>query len=173
MHTTRSHTPESPRVRMVIPTSRPMKPDEGNAIFRLLALNLADDPEKAIEIPDPVSFRGNQTMFWPSISKGQDFWTDRNDAPILDVDAFLAAQPDWDNSENLPYQAEESKNGKIDPNRRMEEGRLQANFFMMMLFFGTIPDTATIVLIVVSLFLLLIEPMGCVWLGSLSSSWWG
>ncbi|MEP2533504.1 VapE domain-containing protein [Shimia sp.] len=121
MHTTRSHTPESPRVRMVIPTSRPMQPDEAHAVFRLLALTLADDPEEAIEIPDLVSFRGNQTMFWPSISQGQEFWADRNDAPILDVDAFLAENPDWENFENLPYQTEERKNGKIDPNRRMED----------------------------------------------------
>lgn len=121
MHSTRGHTPENPRVRLILPVSRPMKPDEAHAVFRLLALKLAGDAEEAIEIPDLVSFRGNQTMFWPSISRGQEFITDENVAPILDVDAFLAKHEDWENFENLPYQIEESQRGKIDPDRRMED----------------------------------------------------
>ncbi len=121
MQTTRSHTPESPRVRMVLPVGRPMGPEEAHAVFRLLALKLADDPEEAIEIPDLVSFRGNQTMFMPSISRGQEFWPDENVAPILDVDAFLAEHPGWEDFENLPFQVEESKHGKTDPNNRMDD----------------------------------------------------
>lgn len=121
MHTTRGHFPESPRARMILPVSRPMKPDEAHAVFRLLATKLADDPEEGIEIPDLVSFRGNQTMFYPSISRGQEFWTSENVAPILDVDEFLAENPGWEDFENLPYQVEESNRGKIDPNRRMED----------------------------------------------------
>ena len=121
MHTTRSHTPENPRVRMILPVSRPMKPDEANAVFRLVAQELADDPEEGIEIPDLVSFRVNQTMFLPSISKGQEFWTDRNVGQIVDVDAVLAANPGWENYENLPYQVEETKKGLTDPNKRMED----------------------------------------------------
>ena len=121
MHTSRSHTPESPRARMVLPVSRPMSPDEGHAVFRLLAQYLADEPSDGIEIPDLVSFRSNQTMFWPSISKGQEFWTDENIGEILDVDEFLAENPGWENFENLPYQEEESKRGITDPNKRMED----------------------------------------------------
>lgn len=121
MHSTRGHSPEEPRARMIFPVTRPMKPDEAHAVFRLLALELADDPEEAIEIPDLVSFRGNQTMFWPSISNGQEFITDENVAPILDVDAFLAKHGDWDNFENLPYSSKEMARGKTDPDRRMED----------------------------------------------------
>ena len=121
MHTTRSHTPESPRARMVLPVSRPMGPDEAHAVFRLLAQELAEDPEEGIEVPDLVSFRGNQTMFWPSISKDQDFWTDENVAPILDVDEILEANPGWEDFNNLPYQADENSRGITDPNKRMED----------------------------------------------------
>jgi len=121
MHTTRSHTPDAPRARMILPVSRPMLPDEAHAVFRLLAQELADDPEEGIEIPDLVSFRGNQTMFWPSVSKDQEFWTDENVGQIVDVDEVLAANPGWEDFNNLPYQAEETSRGITDPNKRMED----------------------------------------------------
>jgi len=121
MHTTRSHCPERPRVRLILPISRELPPDEAQAVFRFLAQYLSDDPEEAIEIPDLVSFRGNQTMFWPSISRDQEFWTDENVAPILDVDEFLSEHPGWDDFENLPFQSRERKRGVPDPNRRMED----------------------------------------------------
>ncbi|MEM1149953.1 MAG: VapE domain-containing protein [Pseudomonadota bacterium] len=127
MHTSRSHSPEKPRVRLVIPASRLMLPEEAFAIHRLLALYLADDPEEAVEIPDLVSFRTNQTLFWPSISKGQEFWTDENVAAVFDVDDFLEAHPDWTNHETLPHQERETNRGSLDPNRRMEDPREKPN----------------------------------------------
>jgi len=123
MHTSRSHCPERPKVRMIIWVNRMMTPDESHAVHRLLSLYLADDSGEAIEIPDLVSFRTNQTMFWPSISDEQEFWTDENVAPVLDVDEFLARHPGWDDHENLPYQVGERKRGKLDPNRKMEDPR--------------------------------------------------
>ncbi len=123
MHTSRSHIPEAPRWRMVVPTSRLMSPEEAHAITRLLALYLAPEPDEAIEIPDLVSFRTNQTMFWPSISDGQEFKTDENVTSILDVDEFLEKHDGWDDFENLPYQIVEQNRGKIDPNKRMEDPR--------------------------------------------------
>jgi Ruegeria phage DNA helicase len=127
MHTSRSHCPEKPKVRLIVWVNRMMTPDESHAVHRLLSLYLAEDPDEAIEIPDLVSFRTNQTMFWPSISQGQEFWTDENIAPILDVDEFLAGHPEWDNHENLPYQEGERKRGKLDPNRKMADPRKKAN----------------------------------------------
>lgn len=121
MHTTRAHCPEKPRVRVIIPCSRPMDATETNAITRLTSLQLADNPDEAIEIPDLVSFRYNQAMFKPSISRGQEYWLDDNPSGvILDVDAFLADNPGWDDYTLLPYQEAEKQRGTIDPNRKME-----------------------------------------------------
>jgi hypothetical protein len=127
MHTSRSHCPEKPKVRLIVWVNRLMTPDESHAIHRLLSLYLAEDPDEAIEIPDVVSFRTNQTMFWPSISDGQEFWTDENVASVLDVDEFLSRHPGWENYENLPYQDGEKKRGKLDPNKRMEDPREKPN----------------------------------------------
>lgn len=127
MHTTRAHCPERPRVRVIIPADREMDATETNAITRLLSLQLADDPDEAIEIPDLVSFRYNQAMFKPSISRGQEYWMEDNESGvILDVDAFLEAHPGWDDYTLLPYQEAEKQRGVSDPEKKMENPRDKA-----------------------------------------------
>lgn len=120
-HTSRSHVPEKPKFRMAFPVSREMSPDEAHACLRHLSTYLLDDPEQGIEIVDLVTFRPNQTMFWPSISKGQDYWWDENlPGEILDVDEFLARHPGWEDFTTLPYQVGEKKSGLKDPSLKME-----------------------------------------------------
>ncbi|AET42291.1 DNA helicase [Ruegeria phage DSS3-P1] len=123
MHTTRSHCPEKPRVRMIVPLSREVTLDEANALTRILATYLADDPEEGIEIPDIVSMKANQVMYLPSISRDQEYWTDENEGELLDVDEFLAEHPLWDDHALLPHKESETNRGKIDPSKRMEDPR--------------------------------------------------
>lgn len=121
-HTSRSHCPEKPKFRLVLPVSREMTPDEANAALRLISTYLLDDPEESIEIVDGVTFRPNQTMFWPSASKGQEFWFEENlTGDILDVDEFLGRHPGWEDYLNLPYRMDEQKHGLKDPNQKMED----------------------------------------------------
>lgn len=127
MHTTRSHSPEKPRVRIFLLLSRNVDADEAYALTRLVAQLLAEDPDEAIEIPDLVSFRFNQVMYLPSISRGQEFWTDENpDAPVIDVDELLESFPTWRDISTLPKQ-EGEKDGRLsDPNAKMEDPRNKA-----------------------------------------------
>ncbi|PWJ21423.1 VapE domain-containing protein [Jannaschia seohaensis] len=125
-HTSRSHYPEKPKFRLAFPVSREMTPEEAHACLRLLSTYLLDDPQEGIEIVDSVTFRPNQTMFWPSISKGQDYWWDENRGAILDVDEFLARHPGWDNYESLPYREDEKQRGLKDPSVKMEDPREKA-----------------------------------------------
>ncbi|WP_127562457.1 VapE domain-containing protein [Nioella ostreopsis] len=126
MHTSRSHYPEKPKVRLIVWVNRLMTLDESHAIHRLVATFLLDEPGESIEIVDLVSFRANQTMFWPSISKGQEFFTEENVAPVLDVDEFLAGHPEWSNVLALPHQEDEKvRNG--DPNATMADPREKPN----------------------------------------------
>lgn len=114
MHTTRSHCPERPRVRMMVPTSRVMTMEEAEAITRFVACDLATDPSEGIEIPDIISMRDNQLMYKPSISKNQEYWTDENDGDVIDVDAYLADRPDWKDLAALPTQEKEKKIRRSD-----------------------------------------------------------
>ncbi len=123
MHTTRTHCQEKPRVRMIVPIDREVSIDEANALTRILATYLADDPEEGIEIPDIVSMKANQVMYLPSRSRDQEYWTDENDAPLLSVDKFLARHPLWDDHALLPHKDSEKNRGKIDPSKRMEDPR--------------------------------------------------
>ena len=123
MHTTRSHCPEKPRVRLIVPVDRGMTLEECNALTRLLACELADEPDEGIEIPDIVSMKSNQVMYLPSISRDQDYWTDENDGQLLHVDKFLAQHPYWDDHALLPYKESEKTRGAIDPNKKMEDPR--------------------------------------------------
>ncbi len=121
-HTTRAHCQQKPRIRIIVPLDRMVNGDEANALTRYLALTLADDPSEAIEIPDLVSFRYNQIMYRPSISKGQDYLHGINaDAPILKVDEFLADHPDWTDISKLPRQEEEKTATVATGGTKMED----------------------------------------------------
>lgn len=62
VHSTRKHTKEKPRLRLLLPLNRIATVDEYGALSRKVA-ELID-----IEACDPASFRENQLMFWPSHS---------------------------------------------------------------------------------------------------------
>ncbi|RYH06037.1 VapE domain-containing protein [Tropicimonas sp. IMCC6043] len=123
MHTSRSHVPENQRWRLVIFCNRLMTPEEANAVYRLTTLYLCEEPEDGIEMIDPQGLKPNQTMFWPSVSKGQEFRTHHNPAVLLDVDEFLSEHPGWEDIESLPYREDEQHKGISDPNNRMEDPR--------------------------------------------------
>ena len=131
-HTTRAHSHLKPRIRLLFPLDRMVDADTTNALTRLLATKLALDEHESIEIPDLVSFRPNQIMYLPSVSKGQAFRHGINKAPILDVDAFLAAHPGWDDIAQLPRQEAEksaaASNGKTKAENPLEKKGIIGDF---------------------------------------------
>ncbi|SLN39097.1 Virulence-associated protein E [Roseovarius gaetbuli] len=121
-HTTRAHCDEKPRIRIIVPLTRMVDGDEANAITRYLALTLADDPREAIEIPDLVSFRPNQIMYLPSVSRMQEYRHGfHGDSPILNPDEFLAAHPDWQDYTKLPRQDDENSAENTTGKTSMED----------------------------------------------------
>ena len=67
MHTSHSHTPEQPRLRFVIPLSRPVTAAEYEPIARKLAYLLD------INAFDDTTYEASRLMFWPSVSKDGEF----------------------------------------------------------------------------------------------------
>ena len=96
IYSTHSHRPEAPRLRLVVPLTRDITPDEYQAITRLFAA------EHGIEQFDPCSFIPSQLMFWPTVSSdGEYIFTEVEGSP-LDPDLFLEKYPDWKDPASLP-----------------------------------------------------------------------
>lgn len=92
LHTTRSHTPEQPRFRVIVPLPEVIPPEDYGPIVRYLAQEI--DPE--MEAVDHVSFRGAQLMYRPSCSADAEFVAHRNPGFLLDPVEFLADKNrDW------------------------------------------------------------------------------
>lgn len=96
IYSTHSHTPEHPRLRLIIPLTRDVTPDEYNAITRLFAA------EHGINQFDMCSFVPSQLMFWPTVSSDGVYVFEEVEGSPLNPDEFLAKYPQWHDPASLP-----------------------------------------------------------------------
>ena len=102
-YTTHSHTPESPRARILIPLERDASPDECVAIARYLCADMG------MEMFDTCSFEVNQLMYWPTCPKDGEYICECFEGEWLDPDTFLDAHPDWKDPSKLPRATSETQ----------------------------------------------------------------
>ena len=96
LYSTHSHTPEKMRLRLIVPLSRTVTPDEYAAISRRIA------DELTLSRFDPTTFEPARLMYWPSAPEdGEDLFRCADD-PFLDPDAVLATYPDWTDASLWP-----------------------------------------------------------------------
>lgn len=96
VYSTHKHTPEKPRLRLVIPLSRTVSPDEYQAIGRRVAATLGIDQF------DDTSYQPQRMMYWPSASRDGEYVFQYCDGPFLDPDAVLATYHDWRDVSSWP-----------------------------------------------------------------------
>ena len=96
MHTSHSHTPEQPRLRFVIPLSRPVSAAEYEPIARKLA-QLID-----INAFDDTTYEASRLMFWPSVCRDGEFIVKVHDGPWVDPDTILGMYEDWQDMRSWP-----------------------------------------------------------------------
>ena len=101
IYSTHSHTPEEPRLRIILPLKRDITPEEYQAITRLYAA------EVGINQFDPCSFVPSQLMYWPTVSRDGEYVYKEADGEIFDPDMFLAKYPDWEDPTTLPITVKE------------------------------------------------------------------
>ena len=97
LYSTHSHTSEQMRLRIIIPLSRTVTPDEYAAIARRIANDLT------LTRFDPTTFEPAHLMYWPSTPEDGYYVFKYEDAPFLDPDEVLATygssggshQPGW------------------------------------------------------------------------------
>ncbi len=96
MYTTASHTPAKPRIRMVLPLSRPATLEEFCCVTRTVGARF--DLEKLARESDTPA----QMMFLPTKRKGAEFWSKTNEGLVIDVDATLGVYDDWTDRTKWP-----------------------------------------------------------------------
>ena len=96
VYSTHKHTTNQPRLRLVVPLSRNVTPDEYQAIGRRVAEVLGIDKF------DDTSYQPQRMMYWPSTSQDGDYLFNYIDAPLLDPDAVLATYHNWADVSSWP-----------------------------------------------------------------------
>ena len=99
VYSTHKHTPSAPRLRLVIPLSRNVTPDEYQAVGRRVAEMIA---EGSIDWFDDTTYQPERVMFWPSTSQDGEYFFRINDGDFLDVDTILGSYHDWKDMSSWP-----------------------------------------------------------------------
>lgn len=87
MYSTHTHTADNQRLRLVIPLSRPVLPDEYQAIARMVADDLGIDQF------DDTTYDPERLMYWPSTSCDGDYVFKYQDLSWLNPDEVLERYP--------------------------------------------------------------------------------
>ena len=101
-HSTHKHTPESPRLRLVIPLTREISEPEYEPVARMFA------KEVGIDMFDDSTYEVNRLMYWPSTSVNGEYVFKEKDGNALDPDTYLAKYDDWQDSSTWPVSSRES-----------------------------------------------------------------
>ena len=96
VYSTHKHHANSPRLRLVIPLSRPVTADEYVPIARGIAAVLG------IDFFDDTTYQVHRLMYWPSTPSDGEFVFNVLDEPWLDPDVVLARYPNWEDSSYWP-----------------------------------------------------------------------
>lgn len=96
IYSTHKHTPEHPRLRLIIPLSRNVSPDEYTAVARKVA------EEIGMELFDDTTYEPSRLMYWPSTSSDGEFVFRDIEGKILNPDTILTKYRDWKDSSEWP-----------------------------------------------------------------------
>lgn len=103
IYSTHKHSIEKPRLRFIMPLSRPVDIDEYEAIARKVA-SWFD-----IDVFDPTTFQPTRLMYWPSTSKDGTFYYHFNNGKWINADNVLAEYDDWTNATEWPVSSIEKE----------------------------------------------------------------
>lgn len=106
VYSTHKHTPEKPRLRLVIPLTRNVNADEYQAIGRRVAATIG------INKFDDTSYQPQRMMYWPSTSQDGEYFFHYTDGPLLDPEEVLATYHDWRDVSAWPTSSREAEQPK-------------------------------------------------------------
>jgi hypothetical protein len=125
VYSTHKHTPEKPRLRLVVPLARNVDPDEYQAIGRRVAYVLGIDKF------DDTSYQHQRVMYWPSTSQDGEYIFKYVDAPLLNPDEVLSTYHNWRDVSAWPTSSREAEQPKKTASKQqdpLEKGGLVGAF---------------------------------------------
>lgn len=84
IYSTHKHTPDKPRLRMVLPADRQMTPAEYEPVCRYWTSRIG------IELFDHTTYDRNRLFYWPSTCRDGEYFFEYQDGPAFSVDEVLA-----------------------------------------------------------------------------------
>lgn len=103
VYSTHKHTPEKPRLRLVVPLSRNVSPDEYQAIGHRVANTLGIDKF------DDTTYQPQRVMYWPSCSQDGAYIFKHLDGALLDPDTVLATYHNWRDVSSWPMSSRQAE----------------------------------------------------------------
>ena len=125
VYSTHKHTPEKPRLRLVVPLARVVDSDEYQAIGRRVAATLGMDKF------DDTSYQPQRMMYWPSTSQDGEYFFRYTDGAFLDPDQVLATYHNWRDVSSWPTSSREAEQPKKTASKQkdpLEKGGLVGAF---------------------------------------------
>ena len=111
IYSTHKHTPDAPRLRLVIPMTREVNEDEYPAVGRKVA------QEIGMDLFDDSTYEPNRLMYWPSTPSNGEYVYEVLDGELLDPDVYLAKYDDWRDISTWPVSSRESEVVKAAVNK--------------------------------------------------------
>lgn len=103
IYSTHKHTPENPRLRLIVPLFRDVGEEEYAAVSRMVA------KEIGIDLFDDTTYEPERLMYWPSTSRNGIFVYEEKDGSLLDPDVFLSKYDDWRDTSTWPVSSRQSE----------------------------------------------------------------
>lgn len=107
VYSTHSHTPESPRLRLVVPLADPVRAEEYEPLARMVSSLLG------MEMFDDTTYEAHRLMYWPSTPTDGEFYFREQEGGPLDPEAVLAmygkAGLDWRDHSHWPRSEREAQ----------------------------------------------------------------
>lgn len=96
IYSTHKHSGDTPRLRIILPLSKPVGPDAYQAVSRRIASDIGMD------LFDDTTYEPERLMYWPSTSADGEYVFTHNDAEWLDPETVLSRYDDWRDATTWP-----------------------------------------------------------------------
>lgn len=103
IYSTHKHTPEAPRLRLIMPLTRDVSEDEYPAVARKVA------QEIGMDMFDDTTYQPHRLMYWPSTSSNGEYIFRVMEGDIVDPDYYLGLYDDWRDVSTWPVSSRESE----------------------------------------------------------------